>query len=95
MVNYLQKFEPNLSKVTALKGTSSSVKGKLSAASALKFFHPKEDVQLQRDKFYRGLGACLMQGSQPVAYTSCSMTETEVNYAIEKEVVVILFGVEE
>ena len=36
-----------------------------------------------------------MQGSQPVAYTSCSMTEPEVNYAIEREVVVILFVVEE
>lgn len=36
-----------------------------------------------------------MQGGQPVAYVSRSMTETEVNYAqIEKEMLAILFGVE-
>ena len=113
MVNYLQKFAPNLSEVTApmrdllkegnqfrwdeqVQGRSfERVKEILSAAPVLKYFDPKEDVELQCDASDRGLGACLMQGGQPVAYVSRSMTETEVNYAqIEKEMLAILFGVE-
>lgn len=113
MVNYLQKFAPNLSEVTSpmrdllkegnqfrwdeqVQGCSfKRVKEILSAAPVLKYFNPKDDVELQCDASDRGLGACLMQGGQPVAYVSRSMTETEVNYAqIEKEMLAILFGVE-
>ena len=113
MVNYLQKFAPNLSEVTApmrdllkqrnefhweeeVQGHSfKQVKEILSAAPVLKFFDPKENVELQCDASDKGLGACLMQGGQPVAYASRCMTETEVNYAqIEKELLAILFGVE-
>lgn len=113
MVNYLQKFAPNLSEVTApmrdllkegnqfrwdeqVQGCSfKRVKEILSAAPVLKYFDPKDDVELQCDASDRGLGACLMQGGQPVAYVSRSMTETEGNYAqIEKEMLAILFGVE-
>ncbi|KAK2564593.1 Retrovirus-related Pol polyprotein from transposon 17.6 [Acropora cervicornis] len=69
------------------------VKEILSAAPVLKFFDPKESVELQCDASNKGLGACLMQGGQPVAYASRCMTETEVNYAqIEKELLAILFG---
>ena len=61
------------------------VKEILSAAPVLKFFNPKESVELQCDASDKGLGACLMQGGQPVAYASRCMTETEVNYTqIEK-----------
>ena len=71
------------------------VKEILSAAPVFKFFDPKESVELQCDASDKGLGACLMQGVQPVAYASRCMTETEVNYAqIEKELLAILFGVE-
>ena len=71
------------------------VKEILSAAPVLKFFDPKESVELQCDASDKGLGACLMQGGHPVAYASRCMTETEVNYAqIEKELLAILFGVE-
>lgn len=71
------------------------VKEILSAAPVLKFFDPKEEVEIQCDASDRGLGACLMQGGQPVAYASRSMTATEVNYAqIEKEMLAILFAVE-
>ena len=70
------------------------VKEILSAAPVLKFFDPKE-VEIQCDTSNRGLGACLMQRGQPVAYASRSMTATEVNYAqIEKEMLAILFAVE-
>ena len=70
------------------------VKQILSAAPVLKFFDPKDEVELQCDASDR-LGACLMQGGQPVAYASRSLTDTETNYAqIEKEMLAILFGVE-
>ena len=114
MVNYLQKFMPNLSEITApmrdlLKETNQfhwdeqvqgcsfkQVKQNLSAAPVLKFFDPKDEVELQCDTSDRGLGACLMQGGQPVAYASRSLTDTETNYAqIEKEMLAILFGVEQ
>ena len=71
------------------------VKEILSAAPVVKFFDPKEEVEIQCDASDRGLGACLMQRGQPVAYASRSMTTTEVNYAqIEKEMLAILFAVE-
>ena len=71
------------------------VKGILSAAPVLMFFDPKEEVEIQFDASNRGLGACLMQRGQPVAYASRSMTATKVNYAqIEKEMLAILFAVE-
>ena len=57
------------------------VKEILSAAPVLKFFDPKEEVEIQCDASDRGLGACLMQRGQPVAYASRSMTATKVNYA--------------
>ena len=71
------------------------VKEILSAAPVFKFFDPKESAELQCDALDKGLGACLMQGVQPVAYASRCMTETEVNYAqIEKELLAIFFGVD-
>ncbi|GFT56254.1 retrovirus-related Pol polyprotein from transposon 17.6 [Trichonephila clavipes] len=42
-----------------------------------------------------GLGACLIQESQPISYASRSLTETEQNYAqIEKEILAIVFSVQ-
>ena len=42
-----------------------------------------------------GLGDCLLQNNQPVAYASRSLTPTEVQYAqIEKEMLANVFGME-
>ncbi|VDI57759.1 Hypothetical predicted protein [Mytilus galloprovincialis] len=43
----------------------------------------------------KGLGASLMQDSQPIAYASRALTKTEQNYAqIEKELLAVVFGME-
>ena len=50
---------------------------------------------LQCDASHTGLGATLLQNAQPVADASCSLTDTEPNYAqIEKELLAIVFGAE-
>ena len=113
MVNYLQKFSPNLSSVTAplrelLKEENmfqwredveekcfNDVKEVLSSPPVLKYFDPAQDLELQCDASEKGLGACLMQGGQPIAYASRSLTSTEQQYAqIEKEMLAIVYGTE-
>ena len=59
----------------------------------LKYYNVNDDVVVQVDASHHGLGACLMQNGQPVAYASRSLTETERNYAqIEKEMLAIVYG---
>ena len=61
----------------------------------LKYFDPDQDLELQCDASEKGLGTCLMQDSQPIAYESRSLTNTEQQYAqIEKEMLAIVFGTE-
>ena len=113
MINYLQKFAPNLSATTAplrellkennqfhwddqVQGLSfDRVKHMLSQAPVLKFFDPSAPVEFQCDESDSGLGACLLQQGQPVAYASRALTDTEINYAqIEKEMLAIVFAAE-
>lgn len=50
-------------------------------------------VTLQVDASMEGMGACLMQMGQPIAFASRSFTECEKRYAqIEKEFLAIVFG---
>ena len=71
------------------------VKRIISTTPVLKYFDPSTVPVLQCDASKHGLGACLMQDGQPVAYTSRSLTPTEVQYAqIEKELLAIVFGME-
>ena len=59
----------------------------------LKYYNVNEEVVVQVDASHHGLGACLMQNEQPVAYASRSLTDTERNYAqIEKEMLAIVYG---
>ena len=58
-----------------------------------KYYNVNEEVVVQVDASHHGLGACLMQNEQPVAYASRSLTDTERNYAqIEKEMLAIVYG---
>ena len=71
------------------------VKAVIASAPVLKYFDPSVEAVLQCDASQHGLGACLMQKGQPVAYASRSLTETECNYVqMEKELLAIVFGVE-
>ena len=71
------------------------VKAVIATAPVLKFFDPSVEAVWQCDTSQHGLGACLMQNGQPVAYASRCLTETECNYVqMEKELLAIVFGVE-
>ena len=113
MVNYVQKFAPNLADITSplrdlvkkdnefiwddqVHGHAlDQVRQILSQPPLLKFFDPKVTPVLQCDASMHGLGACLLQNNQPVAYASRSLTQTEIHYAqIEKEMLAIVFGME-
>jgi len=71
------------------------LKSVLSSAPVLRFYDTSLPTTLQVDASKNGLaiGACLMQQSQPVAYTSRTMSSSEINYAqIKKELLAIVYG---
>ena len=69
------------------------IKALISSAPLLKYFNPDLPVEIQIDASSSGLGACLMQGGQPVQYASRALTETEKRYSqIEKEMLSVVFG---
>ena len=68
----------------------------LSQNPVLKLFNPRLPVTIQADASSTGLGACFMQNSQPVAYTSRSLMGAEMRYAqIEGEMLAIVFAAEQ
>ncbi|XP_048747335.2 uncharacterized protein K02A2.6-like [Ostrea edulis] len=69
------------------------LKSVLISAPVLKYFNPDEDITLSVDASSTGLGACILQNGQPVAYASRSLNKSERNYAqIEKELLAIVFA---
>ena len=67
----------------------------LSNAPVLRFYDTSLPTPLQVDASKSGLGACLMQQSQPVAYGPQALSSSEINYVpIEKETLAIVFGCE-
>ena len=71
------------------------LKSVLSSAPVLRFYDTSLPTTLQVDASKNGLGACLLQQNQPVAYASRAMSSSESNYAqIEKELLAIVYGCE-
>ena len=65
----------------------------ITQAPVLKYFEISADVTVSVDVSAEGLGACLLQGMQPVASALTALNSAERNYAqIEKEMLVIVFG---
>ena len=59
----------------------------------LRYYDRMKPVVVQVDAFQRGLGACLLQEDQPIAFASKSLTDTETRYAnIECELLAIVFA---
>ena len=51
------------------------------AAQPLRYYDRTKPVVVQADASQRGLGACLLQECQPIAFASKSLTDTETRYA--------------
>ena len=67
----------------------------ISQAPVLRFFDPLKPVTIQTDSSSTGLGSCLLQDGQPIAYASRALLDTEKRYAqIEKELLAIVFACE-
>ena len=63
-----------------------------SATKPLRYYDQRKPVTVQADASQRGLGACLLQDGQPIAYASKSLMDTETRYAnIERELLAIVF----
>ena len=64
-----------------------------SATKPLRYYDRRKPVTVQADASQRGLGACLLQEGEPIAYASKSLTDTETRYAnIERELLAIVFA---
>ena len=64
-----------------------------SATKPLWYYDRRKSVTVQVDASQRGLGACLLQEGEPIAYASKSLTDTETRYAnIERELLAIVFA---
>ena len=67
-----------------------TAKSLIANAATLKFFDVNKPCVLQVDASDTGLGGALLQDGQPVAFTSSTLSLTEINYApIEKECLAI------
>ncbi|UYV73594.1 K02A2.6-like [Cordylochernes scorpioides] len=68
------------------------IKDLASKAPILRYFDADKSIAIQCDASKHGLGATLLQESQPIIFASRSLSKTEQNYAqIEKECLAIVF----
>ncbi|UYV62250.1 K02A2.6-like [Cordylochernes scorpioides] len=71
------------------------IKDLASKAPILRYFDADKSIAIQCDASKHGLGATLLQESQPIIFASRSLSKTEQNYAqIEKECLAIVFACE-
>ena len=72
-----------------------SIKNLVCEAPVLKFYDVNREVTIESDASLSGLGACLLQEGQPVAFASRALTQAESRYAqIEKELLSVVFACE-
>ncbi|KAI5754703.1 hypothetical protein M8J77_010793 [Diaphorina citri] len=65
----------------------------ISQAPSLRNFDPRLPISIECDSSQSGLGCCLLQLGQPIAFASRSLNSAEVSYPqIEKELLAILFS---
>ena len=70
-----------------------AVKSALVSAPVLRYYDVSQLCTKQADASQTGLGACVMQGGQAIAYASRTLTSAEANYAqIKKELLAICFA---
>ena len=105
MVTYMGNFMPHLShhteplramlKQDVVFAWDEVANASLIAKSATKplwYYDRRKPVTVQADASQRGLGACLLQEGEPIAYASKSLTDTETRYTnIERELLAIEF----
>ena len=61
----------------------------------LRYYDQSKPVTLQCDASLKGLGACIIQGGQPIAFVNKSLMDTETHYAnIKRELLAIIYGCE-
>ena len=66
-----------------------------SSPETLRYYDQSKPVTLQCDASLKGLGACIIQDGQPIAFVSKSLMDTETRYAnIERELLTIVYGCE-
>ena len=69
------------------------IKQCLTSAPVLGYYDVNQDVTISCDASGTGIGACLIQNKQPIAYASRSLTEIELSYSpIEKEMLGIVYS---
>uniref|UniRef100_A0A8C4S4R6 Gypsy retrotransposon integrase-like protein 1 n=1 Tax=Erpetoichthys calabaricus TaxID=27687 RepID=A0A8C4S4R6_ERPCA len=69
------------------------IKKLVTTTPVLRYYDVSKPVAIQSDSSQHGLGCCLMQGGQPIAFASRALTSAEQNYAqIEKECLSIVFA---
>ena len=78
---------------TPQKAALVKLKAALSSLPVLRLFDRSLPVVVSVDASPIGIGAVLLQGGQPVAYSSTTLTDTQKRYfQIEKELLAIYFG---
>ena len=61
----------------------------------LRYYDQTKPVTLQCNTSLKGLGACIIQDGQPIAFASKSLMDTETHYTnIERELLTIVYGCE-
>ena len=71
------------------------VKNLITTAPVLRFFDSNLPIVIQTDSSKDGIGCCLMQENQPIAFASRALSRTEQRYSqIEKGLLAIVFAVE-